>query len=117
MSPAQFRQLALSLPEAVEASHMNHPDFRVGGRIFATLPDPEEWIAVLMLSPEQQKELIEAEPEVFAPAKGGWGERGATTVQLDIADPETVAAALTMAWRKRAPKTLATPRHLAAKIR
>ncbi len=116
MGPAGFRQLALSFPEAVEGAHMNHPDFRVGGRIFATLPVPDEWLAVLMVSPEQQKELIKAEPEVFAPVKGGWGERGATLVQLDIANRETLTAALTMAWRKRAPKSLATPRDVAAKM-
>ena len=116
MSPADFRQLALSLPEATEAAHMNHPDFRVGGKIFATLPDPEQWVAVLMLSPEQQKQLIDEEPEVFAPVKGGWGERGATEVQLEIATRETVAAALTLAWRKRAPKSLATRVDLSGKI-
>jgi hypothetical protein len=117
MSPADFRELALSLPGATEAAHMNHPDFRVSGRIFATLPDPEEWIAVLMLSPEQQQELVAAEPEVFLPVKGGWGARGATRVQLDIADRQLVATALTMAWRRRASKSLATRLDLAAKLR
>jgi hypothetical protein len=116
MSPADFRQLALSLPEATEAAHMNHPDFRVGGKIFATLPDPEQCVAVLMLTLEQQRQLIDDEPDVFAPVKGGWGERGATEVQLEIANRQTLAAALALAWRKRAPKSLATRVGLSGKL-
>src|SRR5262245_32137797 len=81
MTYDEFRRLALALPEAVEAQHMGHPDFRVGGKIFATLMPGGE-CGMVKLTPEYQKMLIEAEPEVFAPIKGGWGVRGATQVLL-----------------------------------
>jgi hypothetical protein len=74
-------------------------------------------VAVVMLSPAEQQELIDGDPEAFAPVKGGWGERGATQVQLDIADEEKVAAALTMAWKKRAPKSVARQLAADAKLR
>ena len=105
MTADEFRAFALSLPEASESAHMNHPDFRVGGKIFATLGPEEEWGMVKLL-PDQQSSYMRAEPEVFERAKGAWGRRGATIIQLCDAKEPTVEEALTDAWRNTAPKRL-----------
>ena len=101
-----FRKLALALPEAGESAHMGHPDFRVRGRIFATLCAPDEEWGMVKLTPEQQTALVEAEPAVFVPVKGGWGLRGATSVRLRTATARTLAPALEIAWRNVAPAAL-----------
>ena len=109
MTPAEFRRLALRLPEAVEGGHMGHADFRVGGRIFATLGYPNDRFAVVMLSPQDQDLVVRDHPRAFAPVKGKWGASGSTTVTLDALDAKSaaaVAAVLEVAWRKRAPKRL-----------
>jgi hypothetical protein len=106
MSVDDYRRLALSLPEVAASSHQNHPDFRVRGKIFATLW-PERGYGVVMLTREEQDVLVGAEPAVFAPVAGGWGLRGSTIVMLDQADEKTVYSALRMAWRRKAPKGLA----------
>src|SRR3954454_9790276 len=104
MTAEDVRRLALALPEAVEASHMGHADFRVSGKIFATLP--RAGLAMVKLMPEQQTVVIEAEPVIFAAVPGGWGRRGATYVTLASADETTLKSALAMAWRNVAPKRL-----------
>jgi hypothetical protein len=86
---------------------MGHPDFRVGGRVFATLGYPDSGWAMVMLTPEQQAVVTESEPAVFVPVKGGWGRRGATNVRLAAADGATLSSALTMAWRNAAPPRVA----------
>jgi hypothetical protein len=106
MTAQEFRRLALALPEAVERSHMNHPDFRVRGRIFATLSYPNTDSGVVMLRPDQQADFVEAEPGIFVPVKGAWGRRGATTVRLTDASRKSVRIALEAAWARVAPKTL-----------
>jgi hypothetical protein len=106
MTPNEFRELALSFPEAVESAHMHHPDFRVGGKIFATLGYPNENSATVKLSPDEQKEFIRRSPDVFQPAKGAWGRRGSTIVHLPAATVHIVSEALTTAWRNTAPKRL-----------
>jgi hypothetical protein len=106
MTIGEFRTLALSLPEATEASHMDHPDFRVRNKIFATLGYPERGWGMVKLTPNQQKLLVGADPDVFVPAKGAWGRRGATTVLLRSASKSTVRKALAAAWRNTAPKVL-----------
>jgi hypothetical protein len=103
-----YRRLALSLPESVESAHMNHPDFRVRGKIFATLW-PDKGRGVVMLAPEQQDMVIAAEPGIFERASGAWGLRGSTMVTLADADEPTLRSALLMAWRNKAPKGLASP--------
>lgn len=108
MKPDAFRRMALQLPEAEEASHMGHPDFRVRGKIFATLGpdgDGEAW-GMVKLTPEQQAPLLEAEPDAFEPASGAWGRRGATIVRLRRARVATVRRALVAAWRNTASKAL-----------
>ena len=105
MGPDDVRALALMLPEAVEGAHMGHPDFRVGGRIFATLWTDEDR-AVVKLTPEAQALMVEAEPDVFEPIAGSWGSRGWTNVDLTNAEEETLRGALLSAWRTVAPPGL-----------
>ena len=107
MTPAQFRRIALSFPEAEESSHGGHPDFRVGGKIFATLGYPNAAFGVVVLTPQDQDLMVKDYPETFAPVNGKWGASGSTTVALGQADKGAVAIALEAAWRKRAPKRLA----------
>ena len=106
MTVAEFRRIALSFPEAIESAHMNHPDFRVGGKIFATLGAPDKGWGMVKLWPDQQATFIKAEPKVFVPAAGAWGRQGATLVHLRIAKKESVLRAITAAWRRTAPKKL-----------
>jgi hypothetical protein len=103
MTADDFRRLALALPETTEAAHMGHPDFRVRSKIFATLW-PKEERGVLLLTPEQQKVLVELRPAVFSPVPGGWGRRGSTSVNLPAADEIGLTSALLMAWRNKVPK-------------
>jgi hypothetical protein len=106
MTPDQFRRLALSLPETSEVGHMGHPDFRVGGKIFATLGYPDNGWGMVKLTPLEQMLFVQAEPDVFQPVKGTWGKRGATTVRLRTAKKSAVRKALVAAWRNTAPKQL-----------
>ena len=107
MTPAEFRRLALSLPGVIESSHMSHPDFRVGGKIFATLGYPDKDRGMVVLPAEEQAKLIKAHSKVFAPAKGAWGKQGSTIVRLDAANASTLRSALEIAWRNKAPNSLA----------
>ena len=102
-----FRRLALALPEAVESAHMDHPDFRVGGKIFATLGHPADGWGMVKLTPEQQHYYAKDEPKVFVPVKGAWGRRGATSVDLKAATKKTLEDAIRAAWRNTAPQRLA----------
>jgi hypothetical protein len=104
MTEAEFRAMALSLPGAVEASHMDHPDFRVGGKVFATLRYPGPGWGMIALTPDEQSLIVQAEPGVYAPVKGAWGRGGATMVNLKAARKRSVRTALAAAWRRRAPK-------------
>jgi len=107
MTADGFRRLALRLPDAAEVGHMGHPDFRVRGKIYATLGYPDEHWAMVKLTPEQQEAFCAAEPAVFVPVKSGWGKGGATNVHLRPAKVRSVRLALTAAWRNVAPKDLA----------
>ena len=106
MTADDFRKLALSLPEAIESAHMHHPDFRVRGKIFATLGYPDKDWAVVKLTPDEQKHFIQSDPKVFQPVKGAWGRRGNTNVYLPEAKIDIAREALTAAWRNTAPKRL-----------
>jgi hypothetical protein len=106
MTANEFRKLVLSLPETEERSHLSHPDFRVAGKIFATLGYPDKTRAMVKLSPEDQHNFSKDYPEAFIPVKGTWGRRGATSVDLKAAKKETVAKAIQAAWRNIAPKPL-----------
>jgi hypothetical protein len=105
MNAAAFRALALDLPEALESSHMDHPDFRVRGKIFATLGPDATW-GMVKLTPEQQRDFVDEAPDAFEPIPGAWGERGATRVRLRPARIPVVRRALALAWRNTAPKSL-----------
>jgi len=106
MTAAGFRKLALKLPEAMEGSHFNNPDFRVGGKIFATLALEKDGFGVLLLTPEEQAGMIADAPDLFSPVPGGWGLKGATRVRLAKVAPDILEGALRTAWRRRAPKRL-----------
>jgi len=101
MTVADFRRIALSLEGAEEGSHMGAADFRVGGRIFATLASQSEGYGNLMLTPEQQAAFVAEMPEVFLPVKGGWGRMGATHVVLARANEDLLRGALHTAWELR----------------
>ena len=104
MTPAGFRRIALGLKDAIEHAHHGHPDFRVGGRIFATLGYPDQKWGAVMLTPDQQRRFVRDAPNVFVPAAGAWGEQGSTTVRLESVDEEALGEALTLAWRKAVEK-------------
>jgi hypothetical protein len=110
MTPTEFRELVLSFPEAIESAHMHHPDFRVGGRIFATLGYPNKDSAMVKLPQDEQKKLIHNNPDVFQQAKGAWGRQGSTIVYLPAATIGIARDALTAAWRRTAPKRLSKNR-------
>lgn len=107
MTANDFRRLALSFPETEERAHMGHPDFRVRGKIFATLGYPDEDWGTVKLTPAQQQMFVHAESAVYSPVKGGWGQRGATNVRLQVAKQGSLRAALAAAWCNAAPKRLA----------
>jgi len=98
MTPAQFRALALSLSGTNEGAHMGHADFRVGGKVFATLGYPDATCGMVKLPPEMQEMYVTAEPDVFTPVKGAWGRRGGTSVRLKAATRRKVEGALRAAW-------------------
>ncbi len=106
MTADQFRSLALSLPGVSENSHVGHPDFRVGGKIFATLGYPAEGWGMVKLTPAQQKQFLREQPDIFVPASGAWGRQGSTTVRLTAATKAKLQSALLAAWRNRAPDEL-----------
>ena len=106
MTTNDFRQLALSFPGAIESAHMNHPDFRIHGKIFATLGYPDDDWAVVKLTPAEQRRFMQRDPKIFQPVKGAWGQRGNTNVCLPAGKIDIVREALTAAWRKTAPKRL-----------
>lgn len=103
MTADEFRKIALDFPETEEQSHMQHPDFRVDGKIFATLSS-DEARAMVKLTPDQQDDFVAAAAGVFEPVSGGWGERGATWIDLNFASAEQVRRALVAAWRNTAPR-------------
>ena len=102
-SARDFRRIALGMKGAVESAHMGHPDFRIGGRIFATL-HADNKRGMIKLTPQQQKVFVREHPDAFAPESGAWGRQGCTAVLLDAVDEETVGEAMTLAWRNGAVK-------------
>jgi hypothetical protein len=103
MTAREFRALALALPGAVESSHMSHPDFRVHGKIFATLGYPDDDWGMVKLTPEQQIAFIRKDSKAFALAAGAWGRQGSTKVHLASASAKSLRAALRAAWRNIPP--------------
>jgi hypothetical protein len=101
MTATDFRRTALSMTDATEGSHFRNADFRVGGRIFATLSLEREGYGVLMLNPEQQAGMVADAPEVFSPVPGGWGRNGSTRVLLANVAPDVLEGVLRTAWQNR----------------
>lgn len=104
MNAADFRRIALNLEGAEEGSHMGAVDFRVGGRIFATLASVKQGYGNLMLTVEQQQAFVSEEPDVFLPIPGGWGRMGMTHIRLAAANEDLMAGALRTAWKLRVEK-------------
>lgn len=104
MNAKDFRRIALSLEGAEEGSHMGAVDFRVGGRIFATLAHEKQGYGNLMLTPRQQAAFVEELPEVFLPVHGGWGRNGATHIVLAATSEDVLKGALRTAWKLRVEK-------------
>src|SRR6201997_4404674 len=104
MTPSDFRRIALSLEGAEESSHMGSPDFRVDGRIFATLAAQAQGYGNLMLTPEQQAMFVAEAPDIFIPIHGGWGRNGATHLKLSAASEDQAYGALQTAWKLRMEK-------------
>jgi hypothetical protein len=116
MTPADFRRIALSLEGAEEGSHMGAADFRVGGRIFATLASQALGYGNLMLTPEQQAAFVGESPEVFVPIAGGWGRMGMTHIVLAKSDEDVLRGALEAAWRVRTETNARSRRRLTAMV-
>lgn len=108
MTPSEFRRIALSLANAVEGAHMGHADFRVSGKIFATLSYPDKNCGMVVLSPDQQQEYVQKDPDTFVPASGAWGRAGCTIVRLGSVDEETIGEAMTLAWQNALQKIKAS---------
>jgi hypothetical protein len=108
MTAKDFRRIALSMEGAEEGSHMGTVDFRVGGRIFATLAHAKLGLGNLMLTAEQQTAFVEDMPRVFHPIAGGWGRMGMTHIHLAEANEDVLAGALRTAWQNRVAKNHAT---------
>ena len=106
MTTRDFRSIALAMPGVEEREHMHHPDFRVGGKIFATLGYPSAGWAMVKLTPAQQQLYTVAHPKTFVTIKGAWGARGATNIRLGAAGKKLARQALADAWRNTAPKHL-----------
>jgi hypothetical protein len=103
MDAAGFRRMLLGFTGATEGAHMGHPDFRVGGRIFATL-NADETTAMVKLPVNQQARFIGTH-SAFRPASGAWGLQGATLVDLAGAEEDVVGEAATIAWQNVAAGT------------
>ena len=111
MTPNDFRRIALSFEGAEEGSHMGSVDFRVGGRIFATLASVKEGCGNLMITPELQAEFIAERPELFLPVHGGWGRMGITHIRLAQADEDSLRGALHTVWKLRVEKNAKSGRN------
>lgn len=98
-----FRRIVLGLPDVVESAHMGHPDFRLNGRIFATL-NQDQTRGMVVLTPDQQQRLVRDHPSAFEPASGAWGRSGCTCVSLASVDEETLGEAATLAWQNSRAK-------------
>jgi hypothetical protein len=108
MTPNKFRRLALGFAGATESAHMNHPDFRVAGRIFATLGFPGDDLGMVKLTPDEQKVFVKKAPQAFTPCNGAWGRAGCTSVHLPAVKATILRSALSAAWRNAVAKAKVT---------
>jgi hypothetical protein len=115
MKAADFRRIALSFAGAEEGSHLGAVDFRVGGRIFATLASQDKGFGNLMLTPQLQEEFVRDLPDVFLPIHGGWGRMGMTHIRLAHANEGVLTGALRAAWKLRVEKNARTKKKRATR--
>lgn len=94
MTSAEFRTAALKVPGASESAHMNHPDFRVNGKIFASLGCPDDGWGMVRLTPAQQRAFMKEARGMLAPCAGAWEKAGATSVHLASARKRILHEAL-----------------------
>ncbi len=118
MTADEFRELALNLKGATESAHMNHPDFRAHGRIFATLGYPDATRGMVKLAQQDQQQFVNSHPDVFTPVKGAWGLQGSTSVLLAAAKRDVLMQALDLAWQNSAvaPEAKKSPKKAAKKL-
>lgn len=109
MRAKDFRRLALGMTDAIEGAHMGHPDFRVNGRIFATLHADDQW-GMVKLTRDQQQRFVRDDPETFVPEPGAWGRQGCTAVRLDSLNDEVLGEAMTLAWQNAMAKRATRPK-------
>ena len=108
MTANGFRRIVLGMSGAIEGSHMGHPDFRVNGRIFASLQSADR--AMVILTPEQQEQFVASAPNHLAVESGAWGRQGCTRIYLKDADAELIGEVVTLAWQNRATRQPAKTR-------
>jgi hypothetical protein len=116
MTTDDFRRMALELPGALESAHMGHPDFRVNGKIFATLHYPDENWGMVKLPVEHQDDFVRTQPTAFVPVKGAWGRQGCTNVRLKAAEESSLQHALRLAWSKASTPSSAPRKKRSAKL-
>lgn len=107
MTAEEFRKMALEVPGAIEQSHMDHPDFRLYGKVFASLGAPDDDWGMVKLTPAQQSTFIKRAPGMFQPCNGAWGRRGCTNVHLEAVNRTALRSAIAAAaenMRVHAPK-------------
>ena len=103
---AEARAFALALPAVVEEDHWGNPSFRVGGRIFATVPDSDH--LNVMIDPLDVNPVVRDEPEACSELR--WGKKvSGVRVDLGRAAPKLVGDLLEAAWRRKAPRRLVDP--------
>ena len=105
MKAEQVRQLALALPQASEAPHFDYTSFRIGSKIFATMPPGDEFLHVFV-DEAQRAPLVDLQPQAYQPLH--WGAKVVgVKVTLSHADAATVQELLRQSWLRKAPKRLA----------
>lgn len=116
VTPKEFRQIALNLPGTEAKQHMGHPDFRVAGKIFATLGYPDKSFGMVKLTPLEQRMFMDAQPNAFCSCAGAWGRKGATSVKLSAINKTTLRRAIDAAWEFAAPPRLERTRPKAERV-
>src|ERR1035441_3989 len=89
----RFRRIACGLPGAVEGAHMGNPDFRVGGRIFATLSGQARGRGVLKLTAE----LLQSR----CPVQGHIDRYWRRIPSVSTMPPPHALSAPALFWRRR----------------
>jgi hypothetical protein len=97
-------QIALALPGAHQGAHFDVTDFRVGNKIFCTLPKPGRM--GMRISPDEQAALISEDPQTFSAPPNKYGQAGWTFVELSTVDDQQLRELITDAWRRLAAKKL-----------